>query len=539
MAAYNHPRLDTYTSEQGRSLLSRISGVRGWLRREAGWTAGSAAIGMAANILTAKVALTAAPVLLAVAGGIVVSNIATTGFRILREAAQADQKQQVEQGQQKSSTLSLMWKHAKEDNILNKTFVKRVVTGVGISALTMGTIRNFSTISGFFSDLFNSHASHVVAPSTSLALDCNAPQASCGTVDAGHALPQMQTPDVTPVAPVIPVEVPLSPMEQVRELVTGQDQVSKKAQKLIEALLAHPDDAQKIKDVAQVLAHSHDDLAKDLYKQAIDKAVETGQKTAWGQASIDLAYLSYKDDPSSALKMMQDVVNHSKGAIHDIAKEFVDQWKGVHPSTVSPVDVIQNRALEEAAQKAAQKAAEEAAHRAALDAAHHAAEQISAPVEAAVPEFNLAQDALTQKYVHHELAGFIAQTTGVTPDAHVDVLEMARQVSPENPEALLKSLEQNAPQLDHNKIAFSCVSDIPRDFSHPVEVATKCVALKDTMDVGDFGTVRDAHDPSPRGLRHLFKSAASTCAKVAECIDRFVTRDAVPDMTREVRMGLR
>ncbi|OIN86912.1 MAG: hypothetical protein AUJ12_04700 [Alphaproteobacteria bacterium CG1_02_46_17] len=538
MVTFTHNRLDVYTSETGRSLLSRVSDVKGWLRREGGWTVGSMAIGMAANILTAKVALVAAPVLLGVAGGVVAANIATTGFRMVREAAQADQKKQIEQGLEKPSISSLMWKHAREDDILNKTFIKRVAMGVGVSALTMGTIRNFSTISGFFSDLFNSQAAPAAiqaVPSIDVALDCNDPQTACGTV--GVATPADINPDITnntnvssnimeaeqtlPEAPAV-----LSPVDRARDLLSGQD-VSDKTKNLVEAMVGHPDDAQKIKDVAQALVRSHEDLAKDLYKQAIDRAVESGQKTAWGQASIDLAYLSYKTDPAAALQMMQGVVDHSKGAVHNIAKEFVDQWKGINPTSVAPVDVVQNRMVEEAARKLAE------------ESALQTVEQEVVPQGVSSSEFDLAQNALTQKYVHHELVDFITKTTGVIPDAQVDRLELARQISPSNPEALLKSLEQNAPQLDQSKMAFSCVADIPRTTSGPIEVLTKCDALKETMDVGDFGTVRDAQDTSPRGLRHLFKSAANACTKVVDCIDRFVTRDAVPDMAREVRMSLK
>ncbi len=536
MVTFTHNRLDVYTPETGRSLLSRVSDVKGWLRREGGWTVGSMAIGMAANILTAKVALVAAPVLLGVAGGVVAANIATTGFRMVREAAQADQKKQVEQGLEKPSISSLMWKHAREDDLLNKTFIKRVAMGVGVSAITMGTIRNFSTISGFFSDLFNSQAAPAAvsaAPTVDVVLDCNDPQTACGAV--GVATPtdintnNIDNPNITnitnvgsntieaeqtlPEAPAV-----LSPVDRARDLLSGQD-VSDKTKKLVEAMVGHPDDAQKIKDAAQALVRSHEDLAKDLYKQAIDRAVESGQKTAWGQASIDLAYLNYKSDPAAAVQMMQNVVDHSKGAVHNIAKEFVDQWKGINPTNVAPVDVVQNRMVEEAAS--------------------HTAEQVVVSQDVSSSEFDLAQNALTQKYVHHELVDFIAKTTGVVPDAQVDHLELARQISPNNPEALLKGLEQNAPQLDQSKMVFSCVADIPRTTSGPIEVLTKCDALKETMEVGEFGTVRDAQDTSPRGLRHLFKSAANACTKVVDCIDRFVTRDAVPDMAREVRMSLR
>jgi hypothetical protein len=545
---------------------SRFQKVGSWLRREGSWSLGSAAIGMAASVLTAKVALVALPVFAATAGGIVVANIATTGFRMMREAAQEDQKELIARGAEKQSMFKLMMKHARQDD-LSKTFLKRVVTGVAISAATMGTVRNFSTISTFFSGLFNSHsglidvmaADTVVSVPVDPAVDCNAPQVKCGTfgvekpVDAVGAVdvaPEVKvqqvvevaepTPAPTPApAPIVTAEVviPLSALDRVTELLSSGDNLSVKAKALIEQMVAYPDNAQNIKDAAQSLVRSHEDLAKDLYKQAIDKAAETGQKTAWGQASIDLAYLEHKVDPAAALAQMQNVVDNTKGALHRIAQEFVDQWKGIHSTHIAPVDVVQNKVAgavtgDAVVQSAGDPVSQQAAVAPSLVVPDVVAQESST-------DFGRAQAAWNENYARQQVVDILTRT-GSIPDANLSALELARQVSPNNPQALLNGLAQNAPSLDPSKMAFSCVTDIPRDFPpHHIEVKTQCAELKPTMDVNDFGIVSDKNDPSPRGLRLLFKGAVEGCTKVVDCIDRFVTRAAVPAMTGEMRLAQR
>ncbi|GEM_PF-2370700 len=523
---------------------SRFQKVGSWLRREGSWSLGSAAIGMAASVLTAKVALVALPVFAATAGGIVVANIATTGFRMMREAAQEDQKELIARGAEKQSMFKLMMKHARQDD-LSKTFLKRVVTGVAISAATMGTVRNFSTISTFFSGLFNSHsglidvmaADTVVSVPVDLAVDCNAPQVKCGTFGVEKPVDAVGAVDVAPEVKVQQVVIPLSALDRVTELLSSGDNLSVKAKALIEQMVAHPDNAQNIKDAAQSLVRSHEDLAKDLYKQAIDKAAETGQKTAWGQASIDLAYLEHKVDPAAALAQMQNVVDNTKGALHRIAQEFVDQWKGIHSTHIAPVDVVQNKVADAVTGDAVVQSAGDPVSQQAAVAPSLVVPDVVA--QESSTDFGRAQAAWNENYARQQVVDILTRT-GSIPDANLSALELARQVSPNNPQALLNGLAQNAPSLDPSKMAFSCVTDIPRDFPpHHIEVKTQCAELKPTMDVNDFGIVSDKNDPSPRGLRLLFKGAVEGCTKVVDCIDRFVTRAAVPAMTGEMRLAQR
>jgi len=345
---------------------------------------------------------------------------------------------------------------------------------------------------------------------------------------------------------------PLSALDQAKELLGG-DTLSAKSKALIEAMIVHPDNAQVMKDAAQSLVKGHEDLAKQLYQKAIDTALEHGQKTAWAQASIDLAYLNHATAPAESMAQMQIVAEKTKGALHRIAQEFIDQWKGVHPTHVAPVDVVQNQLAEEAARKAAEAAAAE-------HAAQVAAEQAAAvpsvdmpagdipvadapatpdaiyhdPLAGQAQELARAQAALTADYAHKEMVDYLT-ATGQAPAEGLSNLELAKMIEPENAQGILAGLEATAPKLDSSQFAFSCAADIPSAPSadNAVNIHTDCNAYKNAVSDGDFGTVRDAN--TPNSLQYFFIKASGFCSAVSECVDKIVTRQLVPELYHSMR----
>lgn len=340
---------------------------------------------------------------------------------------------------------------------------------------------------------------------------------------------------------------PLPALDQAKELLGG-DTLSAKSKALVEAMIAHPDNAQLMKDAAQSLVKGHEDLAKQLYQKAIDTALEHGQKTAWAQASIDLAYLNHATAPAESMAQMQVVAEKTKGALHRIAQEFIDQWKGVHPTHVAPVDVVQNQLAEEAARKAAEQAAQVAAeHAAAIPPVDMPAADIpvaDAPVAAdsiyhdplagQAQELARAQAALAADYAHKEMVDYLT-ATGQAPADGLSNLELARLIEPENAQGILAGLEATAPKLDSSQFAFSCAADIPAAPSadNAVNVHTDCNAYKNTVADGDFGTVRNAN--TPNSLQYFFIKASGFCSAVSDCVDKIVTRQLVPEMYHSMR----
>ncbi|MDY0029546.1 MAG: hypothetical protein RBR86_06350 [Pseudobdellovibrionaceae bacterium] len=339
---------------------------------------------------------------------------------------------------------------------------------------------------------------------------------------------------------------PLSALDRAKELLGG-DALSAKSKALVGAMIAHPDNAQLMKDAAQSLVKGHEDLAKQLYQKAIDAALEHGQKTAWAQASIDLAYLNHATAPAESLTQMQNVAANTKGTLHKIAQEFVDQWKGVSPTNLPPVDVVQNQLAEEAARKAAEAAAAEQAAQVATEQVVVPAADLplsDVPASADVPfqdtlksqsaELARAQAALTADYAHKEMVDYLT-ATGQAPAEGLSNLELAQMIEPENAQAILADLESNAPKLDSSQFAFSCAADIPTGPSadNSLNVHTDCNAYKNTVSDGDFGTVRDANRPN--SLQYFFIKASGFCSAVSECVDKIVTRQLVPELYHSMR----
>lgn len=149
-------------------------------------------------------------------------------------------------------------------------------------------------------------------------------------------------------------------------------------------------------------------------------------------------------------------------------------------------------------------------------------------------ELARAQVAVNAQYVEDHLRDVILQTTGVAAPADMSVDAMAKEIAPNNPQALIKVTENYAPKLDASKMAGACVTQIPTSqaalLAHNNVVPTTCHSVKADMAAGDFMTLRDAavNDPTPKkGLRLLF-SAAKT--KITDFIDTAVSREAVPSL---------
>lgn len=536
----------------GSALMARAGQVRNWLRREGKSAAVSAGIGMATNILTAKVAMAAAPLWLAAGAGMLATNLVTSAYRMVKENAAAEREELFASGASEKdvSGLKLFLKHATQDDILNKKLLKRTVSGFAISVATFGVF-NFQGVQNVMeggSDFLSIKEAAAAAPFAApidpsvsmenllnpdlppqdyLSIDLNQPQ---DPFAAGHA--SVQPAEIPAVdASVVAIE-PVSAMSRVQDLLQQDQALPEKVRDLLERAADDQINAQKMKDAAQALVKVNKDLAIDLYGQAVDLAQGTGQKTAWAQASIDLAYLTHAAAPDEALAQMQDVAGKTRGALHKIAQEFVDQWKGVHPMDVAPVDVVQH--------KVAAVAENLIAETQSVDLSSLADQNVS-PVSgngfvSIGDEFARAQQALSENYTRENLLAKLSEAAGKTYSSGLNNFNLAGMLHPENPQDLLDVLENQAPQLDPNRLAGVCVTDIPRDVVDVPTVPTYCVAVKDVMNGGDFVTVRDSGDSSPRGLRIAFKEAA---AKVTDFISNTVVPEVVTAMHGEVLMGRR
>lgn len=388
-----------------KTLGDRIAGVRSWFRKEGPATVASMAIGVAASVLTAKVALAAAPVLAATAAGIAASNVATTLFRHIKENADKEyayQRTAPDYSGQYSSKLGLWFRNAARPRELasymaSGEFWKRALTGMAVSGVTFGLIHGASEAFGGFGGAHASAPSTAPTPSADLP-DCSSPTVSCGTVtpDPSHAV--ASAPSVDPVEATMQEVDAHNFMDQAKELV-GHDLTT----------------AQDMKDAAVSLLKTHEDVAVKLYEQA----------AAMGnaQARIDLAYLQYHGlhnvagDQSEALAAMKDVATSTKGALHNIAKEFIEQWTGGHPTDIAPVHVVQNQFAEAAT--AAQKVAEEAAAQKAA-----AIQEVLRASQAEELARNLAEDTAMLKDMEIQSA----VQNGIVLDCRLNVPEY---ISPE------------------------------------------------------------------------------------------------------------
>lgn len=538
-------------SAENAGLAGRVSRVGNWLKREGKWTAASAAIGMAANILTAKVALAGAPLLVGAAAGMVAANLVTTGFRKVRENTQADKEARIKAGEEGVSTLKLFFKHAATDNIIDRDFWKKSVTGLAISSVFFGLGQ--IEVGDFF--MGSAEAAEV------------------------HATEPMQLAMAEPVADAPSVEVSDladpqygrtgTEMDHVAALLDAGD-LSSKQKKLLEYALAHQDKAQAIKDAAQSLVKTDKDLALELYRKAIDVAAEHGQKTAWAQAMIDDAYLRHDSDPSASIEQMRQVAEQSKGKLGKMAQKFLADWTGTHHAApVAPVapgvelpvtefpsapaiaaiepdqlDLPQSLAMDYPAADTVGQVVPVSAEAVSAEPVSVVPVSAAAYASAGMPstislgdEFGKAQDALAQNYARAEMTR-MATDMGIAAQPEMADTDLAETILPGRGDDLIAGLAGQAPQLDPNKYAFACVTDLSQATQDGSTVQTLCTPAKNVMDGGDFGTVRDANDPSSKGIHHLFSRVA--CG-VTECIDRYVTHGDVPARVQGLRsmLGMR
>lgn len=314
-----------------RSFMDRVRSVGQYLNNEKGWIASSAVIGVAAKALTASVLAATAPAASAVvvAGtGIAVASLVGTFTRHVKENTDRDYAARIERLKQADDQpgffrrakiySKVFFDHARndklEDHLKTKQFWGRFALGAGVSGLAY-----------WASDLLTAKASTI-----GVAADNHAAAApACGTSDqvACGKVTEMVVPAAQAVVD------PIDPLETALGLLNSHE-VSAKAAQAIETAIHHST-SQNIKDAALALLGQHDDVAVELYQ----KAAEAGNV----QAQIDLAFLKFHGlhgvaaDPQAALDTMKEIKS-------PLAREFVSQWTGAHPSHVPPVHVLEHAA---------------------------------------------------------------------------------------------------------------------------------------------------------------------------------------------------
>lgn len=311
-----------------RSLLDRVRSVGRYLNQEKGWIASSAAIGIAAKALTASVLATTAPAAVVAGTGIAVASLLGTFTRHVKENADRDYAQRL-QNLGKADDQPGFFRRAKiyskvfldharqdklEDHLKTKQFWSRFSVGLGVSGLAY-----------WASDLLASKASALPAGADSHAATTTP---ACGTSDQVACGQVAAAPAAEPVAAA--TYEPIDPIESAMGLLNSHE-VTGKAVHAIETAI-HNTTPQNVKDAALALLGQHDDVAVELYQ----KAADAGNV----QAKIDLAFLKFHGlhgvaaDPQAALDTMKEIKS-------PVAREFVAQWTGAHPSAVPPVHVIE------------------------------------------------------------------------------------------------------------------------------------------------------------------------------------------------------
>ncbi len=389
-----------------RSFMDRVRSVGRYLNNEKGWIASSAVIGVAAKALTASVLAATAPAASAVVvagAGIAVASLVGTFTRHVKENTDreyADRLIRLAKADDQPGFFrrakiysKVFFDHARndklEDHLKTKQFWGRFSMGLGVSGLAY-----------WASDLLSAKASAIGAGAEHHAPNCGtSDQVACGQVTESAA-------PVAPVSASAAVYDPIDPIETAMGLLNSHE-VTGHAVKAVENAIQHTT-PQNVKDAALALLGQHDDVAVELYQ----KAAEAGNV----QARIDLAYLKFHGlhgvaaDPQAALETMKEIKS-------PVAREFVAQWTGAHPSAVPPV-----QALEQAVAPSAPAAA-----------------SVAAPVA------NIAANVPDTVAAAPQVTAVAGDTVTVNPDATLEPrvaleceLNVPEQIEPVNGEVSIK-----------------------------------------------------------------------------------------------------
>lgn len=125
------------------------------------------------------------------------------------------------------------------------------------------------------------------------------------------------------------------------------------------------------------------------------------------------------------------------------------------------------------------------------------------------------QDQLNEIIVRERLSNFIEQTTGVRPADDADLREMAKKMSALNPEATLKALAQQAPQLDKDHVAALCKTAMPKEFGDMTTVNTRCDQYKSAMTPQDVVILRNTNElgSANKGITVIHRTAVETAGE--------------------------
>lgn len=122
----------------------------------------------------------------------------------------------------------------------------------------------------------------------------------------------------------------------------------------------------------------------------------------------------------------------------------------------------------------------------------------------------VTQDELTNHFTLERLQHMAKATTGMDAPADATAESLAKQLNPTDPDAFLKDIQQQAPQLKAENVAVVCTTDIPKERSTVNVIKTLCQKFKDHMGASDIALVDSVNEPNPqKGLRLLYQKAAS------------------------------
>ncbi len=120
------------------------------------------------------------------------------------------------------------------------------------------------------------------------------------------------------------------------------------------------------------------------------------------------------------------------------------------------------------------------------------------------------QTELTHHYTTERLRQLIKDTTGIDAPENATPIELSQQFHASNPEAFLKGIEQQAPQINADHLAVSCETEIPQKKSALNIINTICQKFKPNMDGNDIAVLRDINNPDPeKGLQVFYRKAVS------------------------------
>jgi multisubunit Na+/H+ antiporter MnhB subunit len=158
----------------------------------------------------------------------------------------------------------------------------------------------------------------------------------------------------------------------------------------------------------------------------------------------------------------------------------------------------------------------------------------------------VAQEDLTNHYTTEHLRQLVKGTTGIDAPEDVTAEVMAKQLNANNPEAFLKAIQQQAPQIKVENLAASCTTEIPKERSSVNVIKTLCYKFKEHMSGNDVAVVDNSSEADPKkGLRLLYRKAMGAIGGAAQVqsTNSFIAENisgpngVVQEMT-EAKLGL-